>query len=79
MNTEEARYILITQINTNKITRNEYNFEYKKILKNIVFTDKRTNIDLDKYQVEIGNYIYNFGINESLDGQHFVTVSRKQL
>ena len=51
MNTEEARYILITQINTNKITRNEYNFEYKKILKNIVFTDKKqiliqTNIKL---------------------------------
>ena len=34
---EEARYILITRINTNKLKGNEYNFRYKEILEKIEF------------------------------------------
>ena len=34
---EEARYVLITRINTNKFEGNEYNFRYKEILKEIKF------------------------------------------
>lgn len=39
---EEARFKLISRINTNKIDGNEYNFAYKRILLDIKFdgTDK---------------------------------------
>lgn len=39
---EEARYKLITRINTNKVKGNEYNFRYKEILMNINIKDKNT-------------------------------------
>lgn len=37
LDAEEARYVLISRINTNKLEGNEFNFRYKELLKEIKF------------------------------------------
>lgn len=57
---EEAKYKLLTRINTNSVKGNEFNFEYKKMLNNLIFSkDKIKEFDVDAF-MKLTNIILEF-------------------